>query len=312
MRRLHAWARRRRLAAVSAVAVLAVAASSAQATFPGENGRITFSSDRLGHFEIYSALPGGGDVRRLTHSGEANSVVSDWSPDGRWIVFDSDRAADVQVFIMRADGTRERQLTFRPGFTANPAFAPDGRRIVFQHARPDQPSDLYIMNLRSGEWQRVTRTPNVFEFTPQFSPDGRWIAYTDDPVSGGAPSVHLVRPDGSDRHRLTPLRLRAGIPDWRPDGERIVFASNVDVPDSDLYIIAPNGRELRQLTRGPAEDFKPTYSPRGGRIVFSSNRQAAGEEDVDIWMIHGDGTRLRPVITNPAFDFVPDWGPRAR
>src|SRR5687767_2824862 len=120
----------RRLAMIGVVAALGVvaAATTAQATFPGENGRITFSSDRLGHVEIYSALPGGGDVRRLTHSGEANSVFSDWSPDGRWILFDSDRAGDVQVFIMRADGTRERQLTFRPGFTANPAFAPNGRR----------------------------------------------------------------------------------------------------------------------------------------------------------------------------------------
>jgi Tol biopolymer transport system component len=309
MRRLHAWARRRRLAAVSAVAVLAVAASSAQATFPGENGRITFSSDRLGHFEIYSALPGGGDVRRLTHSGEANSVVSDWSPDGRWIVFDSDRAADVQVFIMRADGTRERQLTFRPGFTANPAFAPDGRRIVFQHARPDQPSDLYIMNLRSGEWQRVTRTPNVFEFTPQFSPDGRWIAYTQFREQQ-APAVYLIRPDGSDRHRLTPLRLRAGVPDWRPDGKRIVITSNVDVPNSDIYTIQPNGHGLRQLTHGPADEDDGTYSPRGGRIVFT--RFPARGDNADIWMIHGDGTRLRPVITSPALDLAPDWGPLPR
>jgi Tol biopolymer transport system component len=309
MRRLQAWARPRRVAALSAAAVLAVAASSAQATFPGENGRITFSSDRLGHFEIYSALPGGGDVRRLTHSGDANSVFSDWSPDGRWILFDSDRAGDVQVFIMRADGTSERQLTFRPGFTGDPTFAPDGRRITFEHARPDQAPDLYIMNLQTRGWQRVTRTPNAAEVFPQFSPDGRWIAYTQFREQR-APAVYLIRPDGTNRHRLTPLRLRAGVPDWRPDGKRIVVTSNVDVPNSDIYTIQPNGHGLRQLTRSPADEIDGTYSPRGGRIVFAKITDRG--ENSDIWMIHGDGTRLRPVITGPAFDIAPDWGPLPR
>jgi TolB protein len=293
---------------VSAVAVLAVAAFSAQATFPGENGRITFSSGRLGHFEIYSALPGGGDVRRLTHSGNANSVLSDWSPDGRWIAFDSDRAGDVQVFIMRADGTGERQLTFRPGFTGDAAFASDGRRIVFQHARPNQPSDLYIMNLQTRAWQRITRTPNASESAAQFSPDGRWIAYTH-VRDGRAPAVYPVQPDGSERHRLTPLRLRAGVPEWRPDGQRIVFSSNIDVPNSDIFTIQPNGRGLRQLTRGPADDGFKTYPPRGGRIVFMSNRGPA--DDFNIWVMHSDGTRLPPVITSDAGEIAPDWGPLA-
>jgi TolB protein len=308
MRRLHARTRPRRLAAVIALVVLAVAASSAEATFPGENGRITFASDRLGHFEIYSVLPGGRDLRRLTHSGDANAILSDWSPDGQWIAFDSDRAGDVQVFIMRADGSRERQLTFRPGFTADAAFAPDGERIVFQHARPDQPGDLYIMDLQTREWQRVTRTRNASEILPQFSPDGQWIAYTQ-LLEQGAPAVYLVRPDGSDRHRLTPLRLHAGIPDWRPDGQRIVFTTNIDVPNSDIYTIHPNGHGLRQLTRGPAEDFDAAYSPRGGRLVFSSTRGPG--ESANIWLMHNDGTRLRPVITHDAFDVAPDWGPRA-
>jgi TolB protein len=309
MRRLHGWARPRRLAALSAGAVLAVAASSAQATFPGENGRITFSSNRLGHFEIYSSLPGGGDVRRLTHSGDANSIISDWSPDGRWIVFDSDRAGDVQVFIMRSDGTRERQVTFRRGFTGDPAFAPDGRRIVFAHARPDQASDLYIMDLRTRAWQRVTRTANAFENQPQFSPDGEWIAYTqfgeDRP-----PAVYLVRADGTDRHRLTSFRLHAGAPDWRPDGQQIAFSSNIDVPNSDIYTIRPNGRGLRQLTRGPADDGFTRYSPRGGRIVFMSNRGPG--DDFNIWIMHRDGTRLHPVIRSDAGDITPDWGPLPR
>jgi TolB protein len=297
------------------LALLAAAASTAQATFPGPIGRIAFLSDRSGTFEIYSARPDGSDARRLTDSGGGEAIFSDWSPDGHWIVFDSDRTGDLEVYLMRADGTGERRITFRPGFTGSAAFSPDGRSIVLEHARPDQALDLFILDLETRDWQRVTRTPNIIEADPQFSPDGEWIAFSNFPLSGDdRASVHLIRPDGTDRHRLTPLHLRGFLPDWRPDGARIVFTSNAGVPHSSIYTIRPDGSAIRRLTRGREviEDLHATYSPGGGRIIFASNRGPAPDQfEFDLWVIHGDGTRLHRLKSSDAQELLPDWGPHA-
>jgi len=102
------------------------------------------------------------------------------------------------------------------------------------------------------------------------------------------------------------------VPDWRPDGERIVFTSKLDVANSDIYTIHPDGHSLRRLTRGPADDFDAAYSPRGGRLVFASTRGTGPENHPNIWIMHGDGTRLRRVITHDAVDVAPDWGPHQK
>jgi TolB protein len=266
MRRLPTLARPRSAALLAVLSLLA-SASAAQATFPGENGRVAFASDRTGNFEIYTMEPDGSGLMRLTRTpGGAQSIFSDWSPDGRWIVFDSDRTGNVQVFLMRADGTQVRQLTHNPGFNGDPTFSPDGRRIVFTHAAPDTPSNIWTMNLRGGDWRRVTRTPLRFEFGPQYSPDGRRISFgTTTPGGERVAGIYLARPDGSGRHPLTPFGLRAGSADWAPDGSKIVFESNLDVPHSSLFTIRRDGTALRRLTAPPGEknDFLASFSPFG-------------------------------------------------
>ncbi len=91
--------RSRRLAFTAAIAAFAATLSlaamlttPADAAFPGQNGRIAFSSDRDGDDEIYRMTPGGGDVRQLTFTG-AGIVDEDptFSPNGRQIIFESDR-----------------------------------------------------------------------------------------------------------------------------------------------------------------------------------------------------------------------------
>jgi TolB protein len=251
--------------------------------------------------------PDGGDVRQVTH-GPSGAAYPDWSPDGRWIAFERFVDAETsQVFLMRSDGTHLRRLTSR-GSNGDPAFSPDGRRIVFWHARPGRAANLYTMKPDGSDWRRVTRTPDVFETFPQYSPDGRWIAYT--AYRAASPAVFVIRADGSRGHQITATRLHAGDSDWSPDGRRLVFVSNIDVPHSRLFTIRPDGSGLRGLTRGPrrVDDFDPSYSPDGRQIVFTSDRLA--ENRFELWAIDADGSRIRRVTRNDAFEFSPDWGSR--
>jgi Tol biopolymer transport system component len=314
MRRLPVPAARRYIGGVAVLAALVCLTATAQATFPGKNGRIAFSSDRSGTLEIYTARPDGSDVRQLTRSGELLSAYPDWSPDGRWIVFDrfNPETERGHILLMRADGTGLRRLTNGAGSNGDPAFSPNGRRIVFFHQVGNRHPELFTMKRDGSDWHRVTRTPLTAEVFPQYSPDGKWIAYTRlPPGEHAAPAVFIVRANGGTPRRVTPDRLRAGVADWSPDGRRLVFASNIDVPHSSIYTIRANGTDIRRLTGGPrfVDEFDPSYSPDGRHISFTSDR--LGENRFDIWVMNADGSHPRRIThTRKAFEFATDWGPR--
>jgi len=70
-----------------------------------------------------------------------------WSPDGRQIVFTSDRDGDPEIYVVNADGSDLRRLTSVPGRDAHPSFSRDGKRIVFQSPRDGGDTNVYVMNL---------------------------------------------------------------------------------------------------------------------------------------------------------------------
>ncbi len=130
--------------AVVFVAGLA-AAAPALGAFPGENGKIAFDSDRHGGDEdIWTMDPDGGNLVNLTAKSKADDFAPNWRADGRRIAFMSDRVTatnpegDFEIFIMKADGSHQRQITFNALDDESPAWSPDGRRIAFvQRLRPD-------------------------------------------------------------------------------------------------------------------------------------------------------------------------------
>ena len=265
-----------RLLAVAVVFVgVAVFAGQRVPRFRVKTGRSRLSTTAVAAPRSRRIDPDGSDRVQLTHtSTKHQSLWAAWSPNGREIVFDSDRTGAWQVYTMHADGSDIDKITHMRGFTGQPSWSPDGSRIVFAHSPTGNPPfNVYTMDADGGHVHRLTHSA-LDEEVPKYSPDGRWIVFTAFPQTG-APALYLVRADGSHFHRLTPLRLHAADGDWSPDGRRIVASTNADcptlrcsrsaatAPTSACSPVGPRGRTISTRATPPmaARSCLPAASP---------------------------------------------------
>lgn len=186
--------------------------------------RIAFASTRDAQRpDLYLMDADGRDVRRLTHNDYYESGLS-WSPDGRLIVFTryfprpdlGEHAGTGEGVLIDPETGDETRLTELGGYNGDFDFSPDGSRLAF-HRVADGRAEIWLVNADSSNPQPVTDT-YIDEYTPRWSPDGRWIAF----VAGvgndslGTFDLWLMRPDGSDRMILNPGANTEGWPEWRP------------------------------------------------------------------------------------------------
>lgn len=182
---------------------------------------------------------------------------------------------------MDSDGSHARRLTFTPGegtirtpqYTNSSfaAWSPDGREIAFSSRRlePNDPegnaraSDIYLMDADGSEPRRVTRD-EARDSWPDFSPDGRELAFVSD--RDGNAEIYRVRTDGTHLVRITHSPGQDGFPDWHPDGSRILFESRDRDGFSGLFTMTADGTDVRLLVVG----MRGAWSPDGSRIAFGA------------------------------------------
>jgi dipeptidyl aminopeptidase/acylaminoacyl peptidase len=321
----------RALIACAAVGLIGlVSAATAQATFPGTNGRIAFSQGDLVppiggepgdlsiHSQVFTIGANGGGLTQLTHVANDQGAGSpDWSPDGKRIVYESNQSGAFHVWVMNANGSAQTQLTHRSGFEDfQPSWSPDGKKILFSHCgEPFGPGnivycDIDVMNangthvktlLSSGHWSNVR---------PNYSPDGKKIAFSSD--RGGLQSaIWVMDADGSGLKRLTAPNLRAFWPDWAPGGHRILFSDHCCLPHSNLWTVRPDGSGLTKLTdvAQQLDAAFASYSPNAQRIVTFFSQGCGDSPCQHFYTLHSDGTHFQRVVTGKPDTFLTDWGP---
>jgi Tol biopolymer transport system component len=183
----------------------------------------------------------------------------DWSPDGAQICFSSDRDGLGDIFVVNADGTNLRQITFDPlpGRTNEfwPRWSPDGTRIAFGSNQSGS-TDIWTMAPDGSDARRLTTGADI-ESRPTWSPDGARIAFRIlySPSSGdigvmnadGTSPVIFVDP-GQDEH-----------PAWSPDGTLIAYHSNRDGGDFEIWTIRPDGTGRLNRTNNAVQDLLPAW-----------------------------------------------------
>ena len=140
-----------------------------------------------------------------------------WSPDGRQILFASDRTGSIQLFAVRNDGKNLRQVSNLPAIRGRSDWSPDGQYIVTYSGEAWR-HELYIMNADGSQARQLTPSGGNSQ-GPSFSPDGKWIAFTayfDDYGDDHGCEIYIIRADGTDLRRLTDNDYCDYQPRWGP------------------------------------------------------------------------------------------------
>ena len=275
--------------------------------------QIAFVSQRDRNPEIYVMDNDGKNQRRLTNN-RAKDWSPSWSPDGKRIVFMSNRDGHVhakhgwatyEIYVMNADGSNPQNVTDNPFDDRSPSWSPDGKRIAFTSNRDwDNPQsiDIYVMDADGSNPERLTNNPTEDE-DPSWSPDGERIAFStrrDGHVEnkfGITYEIYVMDADGQNEQRLTDNRNNDWDPVWSPDGKRIAFASDRkgDVVSFDIYVMDADGGNPQKLVNNRGWDSSPSWSPHGKRIVFTSERDG----NYEIYVIDADGGNEQNLTNNP-------------
>ena len=314
----------KRLAMIVTVVISAalwVPASPAHATYPGHNGLIAFGSDPGDGLDIYTMLPDGTGITRLTDETDA-ALHPDWSPDATKIVFMEAPVGSTEgcrVMLMDADGSNVVDLTRNHHCDSDPSLTPSGRRIIFL---AQGGSVIKTMDLTGHDRQTLLHRGGLYKHNPTLSPNGHKILFlVEKGIPGGnRKALFIAHRDGTNVRMIVPFRfdvsVRAG--DWAPDGRRIAFTSEAGptpVPGepSNLFTIRSDGTGLRRLTDFTSPDLDVrvglcSYSPNGRWIVFKGGNH---RNPYFIKRIHPDGSGLMKVVEldGPAVGAV-DWGPQ--
>ena len=202
--------------------------------------------------ELYTMSADGSGVARVTNNAFAEDFES-WTPDGKQIIFSANKNnADTNclfppcnwdVFIVRADGTHLRQLTFGPDQELVPRVSPDGRKVLFTSISGLTDSGLYTMNLDGSQIARVKTPPGLLAGTADWSPDGTRIVFSSNSCVGqcGPGDIWTANPDGSGLMRVTNDNFNDVFATWSPDGQWIVYTRRAFGANPDIVRVRPDG-----------------------------------------------------------------------
>ncbi|HEY0099286.1 MAG TPA: hypothetical protein VGB76_10085, partial [Pyrinomonadaceae bacterium] len=156
---------------------------------------------------------------------------------------------------MNSDGSGLVNLTNHQAGDYEPAFSPDGSRIVFNSTRDGGDGEIYVMNADGTNQTRLTTNGGT---SPSFSPDGTKITFTTASSSGNGNAVALMNADGTNPVALTNNAASDEEPAFSPDGAKIVFTSARD-GNSEIYVMNTEGSSPARLTSNAGFDFAPVW-----------------------------------------------------
>lgn len=253
-------------------------------------GLLAFASTRVSqHPDIFVKKIDGYTVTQLTND-PADDIQPRFSPDGRQVVFSSNRAGTWDVWIINLDGTGLTPLTSDGADEMSPCWSPDGSQIAYA-----------VWGHRSGRWEIWTQSvfqPGTRRFLaygmfPDWAPDGGRIVFQRSRDRGDRLfSIWSVELENGEARRPTEIARNDSAaciaPRWAPDGHMVVFCEvrerrraetrdSSTPPEASIWAVEAESGVRTKLTDGAGPDFNPVWATNG-RVYFVSAR--AGTENI--------------------------------
>ena len=241
------------------------------------NSRIVFLSYTDEESDIYTIGPGGGGLTRLT-SWAGSEWEPTWSWDHRQLAMvrwrmGADKVEHGDIFLMNADGSNKRWArSTLPSFEMfEPAWSPDGKRLVMTIRLGNSGADIYLATLELGsdtvQYVAPKGVYRIYGRQASWDPTGTSIVYLDDLGT----AVHRLVPGGTD---VVLLKSYWQIKDatLSPDGKRLAYTRLVTSNNPEIFVLDLATKTSKRLTYNSAQDLHVSWSPDGTRLAFLSNR----------------------------------------
>lgn len=224
------------------------------------------------------------------------------SPDGKTILFASDRAGSMQLFRMSAQGSGVRQLTHDTGGVYSGSWSPSGREVVYESG-----AELIVISA-DGSGRRVIGREKGSQ-GPAWSPDSKSVLY----AAGVFPNLHLrvMGTDGSGARDVLPDSGFQYDPSWSPDGKQIAFVRVTRGQGARVYVMNQDGSGVRRLTDGVENEERPEWSRDGRQIAFQSAPRGVKPPQAYIRIVdvQSGASRQLGEHDRPWLDETPSWFP---
>ena len=208
-------------------------------------------------YDIFLATDQGKIEKRLTDApGYDAETTVNWKTGT--LLFTSLASGDLDLWTMRADGSRKKQITRTIGYDGGAVFSRDGTKIVWRSHYPKTADDM--AKYKSLLAENLT-APMKME-------------------------LMVADADGSNARAITNFGCASFAPAFTPDGRKIIFSSNKHDCDSrhfELYMVNVDGSGLEQVTNSGGFTAFPEFSPDGQTLVFCSDKDAKERYEFNIF-----------------------------
>ncbi|HZI17063.1 MAG TPA: protein kinase [Pyrinomonadaceae bacterium] len=234
------------------------------------DGRVLYATDASGNSDIWEMSAEGSDQVQLT-AGAGRNYGPVASPDGRFVLFHSNRSGKWQIWRMNRDGGATVRLSEDDGNSNWAAVTPDSRFVIYERTGEGALTNLYKIPLAGGPAVRLT---SRLSLRPSVSPDGRWVACWYKEAGPAAPwQIALFTLDGGQPARVfdvpqneadgnSPIR-------WTGDSRAFVYTDYSDNV-TNLRLQPVEGGPARQITDLKREVFYSFDLARDGRLLLAN------------------------------------------
>jgi len=272
--------------------------------------RFTVNDPQTNNHSIWQASSDGGNLHPLLPgwNNPPNECCGNWTPDGRYFVFQAVREGTANVWALRENGglfrsTRHEpmQLTMALMNIGDPVPSRDGKRLFVEGWQPR--AELVRYDAKSGQF--APYLSGISAMGLDFSRDGEWFAYNN--YADG--TMWRSKVDGTQKLQLTFPPMQANLPRWSPDGKQIAFFGHPPGEPWQIYVVPAAGGLPQLICRRETNLADPNWSPDGKSLIFGGN--GLSNQGSAVYVLD---MKTRNVSKLPGSDglFSPRWSPNGR